>query len=101
MVEQHDPVTSVEGYLEFLCEDAGVGPETITDPGIGKAVLEPQFESQMDAIRCVMERNYEAEQKVSAEIERLDVRIREHGGNICRTQHRGTRFDCAAHGVYI
>ena len=71
-----------------MCADAGVGPETITDQDIGTAVLEPQFESQLVAIRSILERNYEAERKVSAEIKRLDARIREHGCNISMENQR-------------
>ena len=88
MPEQQDSVTSVEQHLEFLCDFAGVGPETITDRDVGEAVLEPQFESQLVAIRSVLERNHEVEQRVSAEIERLDAEIRDRGDNLWMENQR-------------
>ncbi len=53
MAEHHDSTTSVEGYLAFLCANAGGGLETITDQDIGAAVLEPNFRSQLVAVRSV------------------------------------------------
>lgn len=80
MTEHHDAIALLEEYLDFLCDDAGVGRETVTDHDVGAAVL-PHFGSQLIAIRSVLERNQEAEDRVAAEIERIETEIRARGGN--------------------
>ena len=104
MTEHHDSTIAVEEYLEFLCDHAGVGLETITDQDIGEAVLEPHFESQLVAIRSVLEHNHEAEEKVSAEIEKLEAEIQERRGNSWIVDHwvshlHGSTFLDAAHSM--
>ena len=79
-MSEHDSTISVEEYLEYLCEDAGVGLEAITDRDIGAAVLAPNFASQLVAIRSVLQRNQEAEEKVLAEIVNLKAEIRGRTG---------------------
>ncbi|MDE0624026.1 MAG: hypothetical protein OXH83_20380 [Bryobacterales bacterium] len=81
MTEHHDAIALVEEYLDFLSDYAGVGHEAITDRDIGAAVLDPHFGSQLIAIRSVLERNQEAEEKVSVEIARIEAEIRARGGN--------------------
>ncbi len=81
MTEHHDAIALVEEYLDFLCDYAGVGHDAITDQDIGTAVLDPHFGSQLIAIRSVLERNQEAEEKVSVEIERIEAEIRARGGS--------------------
>ncbi|MCY4645673.1 MAG: hypothetical protein OXE73_02125 [Gammaproteobacteria bacterium] len=80
MTEHHDAIAVLEEYLDYLCDDAGVGHEAVTDQDIGAAVL-PHFGSQLIAIRSVLERNQEAEDKVAAEIERIETEIRARGGS--------------------
>ena len=80
MTEHHDAIALLEEYLDYLCDDAGVGREAVTDQDIGAAVL-PHFGSQLIAIRSVLERNQEAEDKVAAEIERIETEIRARGGS--------------------
>ena len=80
MTEHHDAIALLEEYLDFLCDYAGVGRETVTDHDVGAAVL-PRFGSQLIAIRSVLERNQEAEDKVAVEIERIETEIRARGGN--------------------
>ena len=87
MTEQHDSTTSVEEYLGYMCDHAGVGLEAITDQDIGEGVLEPDFQSQLLAIRIILERNHEAEEKVSVEIKKLEAEIRERGGNSWMVDH--------------
>lgn len=104
MTEQHDSTTSVEGYLECMCDPAGAGLEAITDQDIGHGVLEPDFQSQLLAIRIILERNHEAEEKVSAEIKNLEAEIRERGGNSWMVDHwvdhlHGSTFLDAAHSM--
>ena len=79
--EHHDSKISAEEYLEYLCEYAGVGHQRFTDQEICDAVLEPNFKAQLLAIRSVLERNHEAEERVSAEIERIKADTRERGGS--------------------
>lgn len=78
--KNHESRPLVEEYLEFLCDHAGVGLETITDQDIGEGVLDPDFNSQLIAIRSVLARNHEVEERVSAEIEQLEAEIRKRGG---------------------
>ncbi len=78
--EHHESAPSVEEYFEFLCDHAGVGLEMVSDRDIGEAVLEPDFESQLIAIRSVLARNQEVEESASAEIEQLEAEIRNRGG---------------------
>ncbi|MDE0081431.1 MAG: hypothetical protein OXT72_02135 [Gammaproteobacteria bacterium] len=80
MTAHHDAIALLEEYLDFLGDDAGVGREAVTDQDIGAAVL-PHFRSQLIAIRSVLERNQEAEDRVAAEIERIETEIRARGGN--------------------
>ena len=101
---EHDSTASDEEYLEFLRDYAGVGFETITDQDIGEGVLEPNFESQLVAIRSVLERNHEAEEMVSEEIKNLEAEIRERGGNSWMVDHcvdhlHGSTFLDAAHSM--
>ncbi|MDE2879134.1 hypothetical protein [Candidatus Palauibacter soopunensis] len=81
ITERGDSTSSIDEYLQCMCEDAGAGVEEITDRDFGEGVLEPDFRSQLIAIRIVLERNHEAEEKVSAEIKKLEADIRERGGN--------------------
>lgn len=81
MTERDDSTTSLEEYLQYMCDYAGAGLEEITDRDIGEGVLEPDFRSQLLAIRSVLERNHEAEEKVAAEIKKLEADIRERGGS--------------------
>ena len=104
MTEQHDSTTSVEEYLEYMCDHAGAGLEAITDQDIGEGVLEPDFQSQLLAIRIILERNHEAEEKVSAEIKKLEAKIQERGGNSWMVDHwvshlHGSTFLDAAHSM--
>lgn len=62
-------------------ESPEVGLETITDGKIGEAVLEPDFQSQLVAIRSVLKHNHEVEEKAPAEIRRIEAEIRERGGS--------------------
>ena len=87
MTEGDDSTTSVEEYLQYMYDDAGAGLEEITDRDIGEGVLEPDFRSQLFAIRIVLERNHEAEEKVSEEIKKLEADIRERGGNSWMVDH--------------
>ena len=87
MTERGDSASSVEEYLQYLLDDAGIGLEEITDRDIGEGVLEPDFRSQLIAIRIVLERNREAEGKLTAEIKKLEADIRERGGNAWMVDH--------------
>ena len=77
MGDLHEPV-SVREYLEFLCDYAGVGFDTVTDRDIGLSILAPNYESQCVAIRSVLQRNQEAEDQASARIRELEADIRRH-----------------------
>lgn len=79
--KNHESRPSAEEYLEFLCDHAGVGLGTITDQDIGEGVLDPDFNSQLIAIRSVLARNHEVEERVSAEIQQLEAEIRNRGGD--------------------
>lgn len=81
MTEHHDVIALVAEYLDFLSDYAGVDRGAITDRDIGAAVLDPHFGSQLIAIRSVLERNQEAEEKVSAEIAGIEAEIRARGGS--------------------
>ena len=87
MTERDDSTASVEEYLQYMSDYAGLGLEEVTDQDIGEGVLEPDFRSQLFAIRIVLERNHEAEEKVSAEIKKLEADIRERGGNSWMVDH--------------
>ena len=104
MTEHDDSTISVEEYLELLYEHARVGLEAITDQDIGEAVLEPNFNAQLVAIRSVLVRNRESEENVLAEVERIEANARESGGNSWAVDHRGellhsSTFLDAAHSM--
>jgi len=69
MANHHE--VSVREYLEYLCDDAGVGLETVTDRDIGLAILTPNYASQWVAIRSILQRNQKAEDEASARIREL------------------------------
>ena len=96
---------SIREYLEYQCDYAGVGLEAVTDRDIGLAILIPDYMSQWVAIRGVLQRNLEAEDRASA-------RIIEFGADICvhsylqhrmdlhsATQRREKNFLDAAHSM--
>lgn len=58
MTERGDSTTSVEEYLQYMCDHAGADLEEITDRDIGEGILEPDFRSQLFAIRIVLERKF-------------------------------------------
>lgn len=103
MTEHCDAIGQLEEYLDFLCDDAGVGREAVTDQDIGAAVL-PHFGSQLIAIRSVLERNQEAEDRVAAEIERIETEIRARGAGSWMeseriSQRHSSTFLDAAHSM--
>lgn len=87
MTERDDSTVSTEEYLQYLSEYAGFGLEEITDQDIGEGILEPDFRSQLIAVRVVLQRNREAEEKVSAEIKQLEADIRKRGGDSWLVDH--------------
>ena len=104
MNKHNDSTTSAEKYSDLLSEYAGVGLEAITDQDIGEAVLERNFEAQLVAIRTVLERNREAEERLLAEIERIEDDLREHRGNSWTVDQRdsllhSSTFLDAAHSM--
>ena len=104
MTEHDDSTTTVEEYLQCLRDHAGAGIEEVTDEDIGEGVLEPDFRSQLLAIRIVLERNHEAEEKVSAEIKKIEADIRERGSNSRMVDHwvnklHSSTFLDAAHSM--
>ena len=74
MANHHE--VSVREYLEYLCDDAGVGLESVTDRDIGLAILTPNYASQWVAIRSILQRNQKAEDEASARIRELEAGIR-------------------------
>ena len=87
MTGRDDSAASVEEYLQYLSDHAGLGLEEVTDQDIGEGVLEPDFRSQLIAVRAVLERNRKAEEKVSVEIKEIESDIRERGGNSWMVDH--------------
>lgn len=81
MNEHSDSETLGEECLKFLSDHAGVGLEMVTDRDLGEGILGPDFGAQLIAIRGVLERNREVEQKASAEIDELAAEIQKRSGN--------------------
>ena len=79
-------LVSVREYLEYLCDDAGVGFEAVADRDIGLAILTPNYASQWVAIRSILQRNQEVDDQASARIRELEADIRRHG---CAQHHWG------------
>lgn len=77
MTKYHE--VSVREYLEYLCDDAGVGLEMVADRDIGLAILTPNYASQWVAIRSILQRNRRAEDEASARIRELEAGIRTRG----------------------
>ena len=96
---------SVREYLEYQCDYAGVGLEAVTDRDIGLAILAPDYAAQWVAIRSILQRNQEAEDKASARIRELEADIRAHGyaqhwvDHHWVTQMHGKNFLDAAHSM--
>lgn len=103
-VANHNEV-SVREYLEYQCDNAGVGLEAVTDRDIGLAILTPDYASQWMAIRSILQRNQEAEDKASARIREIEADIRAHGyaqhwvDHHWVTQMHGKNFLDAAHSM--
>ena len=76
MANHHE--VSVQEYLEYQCDYAGVGLEAVTDRDIGLAILTPDYASQWVAIRSILKRNQEAEDRASARIREIEADIRAH-----------------------
>ncbi|MDE2879120.1 hypothetical protein [Candidatus Palauibacter soopunensis] len=104
MTERGESTSSIEEYLQHMCDDAGAGLEEITDRDIGEGVLEPDFRSQLIAIRIVLERNRDAEEKLTTEIRKIEADIRERGGDSWMVDHwvdtlHSSTFLDAAHSM--
>ena len=76
---QTDQAVSVREYLEYVCDNAGVGFETVTDRDIALGILAPDYEAQLVAIHSVLDRNREAEAQAAARIRDLEAAIQKHG----------------------
>ena len=76
---QGGQAVSVREYLEYCCDYAGVGFETVTDRDIALGILALDYESQLVAVHSVLQRNREAEAQASARIRKLEAAIRKHG----------------------
>ena len=100
MTGDHENAVSVREYLEFLCEDAGTGLETIDDRDIALAILRPDYESQMVAIRSFLERNREAEERAAARLREIEDHVQKHGHVEHWVDHlHGRTFLDAAHSM--
>ena len=103
-MSEYDSTLSDEELMKFLYDHAGGGLDGVTDRDLGEGSLEPHFASQLVAIRSVLERNREAEEKVSAEIKSINTEIRERSSNpwmeyhYVECLHAGTFLD-AAHSM--
>ena len=76
MTEDSDSMNLDADIQDFLSDHAGAGLEDVTDRDIGEGILGIDIRAQLIAIRSVLARNRQVEQKAAAEIDKLAAEMK-------------------------
>jgi len=99
MTEDQNDLDAVQEYLEALRDFAGT--EEIDDRDIALGILTPDYESQLAAIRGLLQRNYADEERATAKLLEMEADIRERHGPQVVDFWIDTWVDHLHEGVFI
>ena len=99
MTEDQNDLDAVQEYLEALRDFAGT--EEIDDRDIALGILTPDYESQLAAIKGLLQRNYADEERATAKLLEMEADIRERHGPQVVDFWIDTWVDHLHEGVFI